>query len=825
MISRIKSLLGRGNTDDDEVDLSSDSEHGAKNTEAESGNYLAPDEAIWYRDKVVMDGIYARTYAVDNWPPLTRNNMFISLAMNANVTYDFSIHADPYDDLSAVDTLENIEKNLNDKRTGDFAKWTPNKGAIKETETTVNAMKQHVSRGEKLFDASFYITIYADDSGALEDAHDDIMNNLDREARVSTNQCLLQQKQAMISNSPVGDNKLAEMNDSLSQLMLGDALSRTFPFVEDTFMEEGGVLFGINENSYTPVILDVFGRKNGYNMITSGMLGSGKSFSSSQILMSMDITYNDLQQFIIDPMGDFSGVNTALGGKRIVLNGTESINPLDIEPTPKHVIEQTQGQIDPWGMKKEELRWFFNQFFMTTAEESLSSEELSTLDDAITRTYARFGINEDIETHHKESPTITDLRETLKMMAEDASEYAETGLEEEIELRRELAIELLLALQSFKPGGEYHNLAQPTDVDMSSNRIIYLDLQQIPPESDDMGIMMQLLFMKLYSKAKATQDKVAITIDEAHKLMRDANITGGLEEMFRHSRHFDISINLISQTPEEFYATETARTIAKQCTIKRFHRVDSLDRDIAKDVLKMNDNEIHYIENAEAGEGDKDYSQGLLRISDEDRSIPLQIRATNTEALVIDYDPSDSIQDYDSPSTQALKQALDTYNQTTAPIFVGPDDELNNKVKAEIAFKERNRKRVLAAEDPSLLNERDREEFTPKSTTASNEPTEDDKSEDAIKQSHDGLQQEAKRQGMSTKEFAMKRRLKSPEKIDNLGDDEVGLIVMQYDLGSGDESVAEQKELIKAKFFGSRSEIANGSETPSASDGSDKVAN
>lgn len=825
MFSKIKRLLGRGQDDDEDIDLSSESTHDSKNTDPNPGNYLAPDEAIWYRDKVVMDGIYARTYAIDNWPPLTRNNMFISLVMNANITYDFSIHADPYEDLEAVDTLESIEKNLNDKRTGDFAKWTPNKGAVQETETTVSAMKQHISRGEKLFDASFYITIYADDLGALEDAHDDIMSNLDREARVSTNQCLLQQKQAMISNSPIGKNQLAKVNDSLSQLMLGDALSRTFPFVEDTFMEEGGVLFGINENSYTPVILDIFSRKNGYNMLTAGMIGAGKSFSSSQILMSMDITYDNFQQFIIDPMGGFLGVNNALGGDRIVLNGTESINPLDIEPTPQHVIEQSQGQVDPWGMKKEELRWFFSQFFAMRADESLSNEELSTLDDAITRTYARFGINEDIETHHKESPTIMDLRETLMMMAEDASEYSATGLEEEVELRRSLALDLLVALDSFKPGGEYHNLAQPTDVKLSDNRVIYLDLQQIPENSDDLGIMMQLLFMKLYSKAKATPDKVALTIDEAHKLMRDSAITGGLEEMFRHSRHFDLSINLISQTPEEFYATDTARTIAKQCTIKRFHRVDKLDEDVAKDVLDMNDNEIHYIENAEMGKGDKDYSQALLRVSDEDRSIPLQIRATKTEAMVIDYDPAEDVRDFESPSMQALKQALDTYNQTSAPLFVGPDEELNNKVRAEIAFKERNRKRVLGEEDPSLLNEADREKFAPRQTTTTDDSTESNQSEDTIRQSHDGLQQEAKRQGMSTKKFAMKRRLKSPEKIDDLGDEEIGLIAMQYDLGSGEEPTDQQRELIKQEFFGASSTASNGSTAVKASNGNDEVAN
>ena len=808
----INRVMGRGDDEDDEdgPDLSEDSDGDSTSSTTNPANYLSCEQPIWYKDKVVLDGTFARTYSLDGWPPLMKDNMMLALIMNANVSYDTSIHADPYDDLDAEEHLSDLEAKLNDKRTGDFSRWVPNLGAVKETEDVLGAMQQHLGRGVTLFDVGFYITIYADSEDDLEDAHNSIMDNLDRTAGVSTNKCALRQKQAMVSNSPIGKNTLGDKNKALTQLMLGQGLAKTFPFVEDTFMEPGGVLFGVNENSYTPVIIDIFNRKNGYNMYTSGMIGAGKSFSSSQILMSMDAAYSDFRQFIIDPMGGFSGVNNALDGDRLVINGGESINPLDIEPTPEHVLERAQGKVDPWTMKKQELQWFFSQFFeMRGSGGTLSHEELGALDQAITMTYSRFGINENVETHTKDSPTIMDLRETLIMMAEDVNDYADTGLEEEVDMRRNLALGLIVALDPFKPGGEYHNLAQPTDIRLSDNRTIYLDLQQIPEQSDDLGIMMQLLFMKLYQKAKTTTDKVALTIDESHKIMGDATLSSGLEEMFRHSRHFDLSINLISQTPEEFYATATARAIAKQCTIKRFHRVDSLDDEVVEKYLKMNANEVSYIENAEMGDGKKDYSQALLQISDDDRSIPLQIRATRTEQMIIDYDPDEDVSDFDTPSEQSLKQALDTYNSTSAPIYVGPEDELNNRVRAEIAFKERNRKRVLAQEDPSLLDEPDRKDLTVQSPEKSSKGQDGDGSD--VTQSHDGLRQEAERQGMSVAKFALKNQFGDKSGIDNLDEDEVDLIAMQYDVGEPDESIEEKRKLLKIEFFGSGSGSGTGS--------------
>jgi hypothetical protein len=390
-----------------------------------------------------------------------------------------------------------------------------------------------------------------------------------------------------------------------------------------------------------------------------------------------------------------------------------------------------------------------------------------------------------------------DLIDTLEDMAENTADYTNTNVDKEFQERQQVAVELLLSMEPFREGGEYHNLAQPTEIDISEKRTVYLDLQQIPENSDDLGVMMQLLFMNIYQEAKRTDNKVALTIDESHKIMSDSGIVGGLEEMFRHSRHFDLSINLISQTPEEFYATETAKTISKQCTIKRFHRVDKLDTDVAEDILDMNQQEINYIENAEMGEGNKDFSQALLQISDEDMSIPLRIYATKDEKMIIGYDPTENVEDYNEPQAQSLKQALDIKDAVDVPRYVGDDDELATEVRAAIAKKKENRDRIaeksIESQQHNATSSENGEIQTQDDTHGGeegaavwgdkNEPTVDDNTSSDDSDNSDPYEN-------------LRRRIGGVGEVDDIPERNIKLIATQHDVADRDDSV----EVIRAKI-------------------------
>jgi hypothetical protein len=809
-MSVLKSILSKIGYGDDTSENSestaqiSNTDNGSSET-SDPNNFFAPEDAVWYKDNVVLNGNHARTYAADSWPTNPQGGLFSQVLLNSELDYDFALHYHPYDASTAVDKLDSIEQDLNDKRTGDFARFVPDKAALEETEKVVQVMKKYINQGQSMLDVSFFITIYAEDEGELEDFHKQVRNNIVTSGGVSLTRNTLRQKAALQSCSPIGKNVLGNKNDNLKQKMLGSGAAKTFPFLEDTFMESNGVMFGVNEQSDTPVIIDIFDRSNGYNVLVSGMIGAGKSFSTSQILLSMDAAYRDFQQYIVDPMGDFQGVNHALDGERIVINGDVSINPMAIKETPEEVIERADGKINPWTQKKQELKWFFTQFFEITGsnEESLSNEELATLDTAITKTYHKKGITEDIETHSKENPTISDLIETIQEMAKNAEEEADTGLEKEVEKRESIAVRLLVLMDPFKPGNQYHNLAQETEIDVTGERTVYLDLQQIPNNSDDMGVMMKLLMMRIYQEAKQVDNKVSFTIDEAHKIMRDDGLTAGLEEMFRHSRHFDLSIQLLSQTPEEFYQTQTAKTIAKQCSIKKFHYVDSIDEDIARGVLDMNDAEIDYIESAEPGKGDKNYSQALLRVGDEDTSLPLRIYATKDEQIVIDYDPAEE-NEYDDPQSEQLVEALDVKSKNQKLRVAGDEESLSTQVRSSIAKKQQNRERLIESQQ---VTDDDADSESPNDDTGSTDPTQDRKHTLA-----EGADPSTDSDTNNDPYAKLRGRVSSEEAVDGLSDSVIRTISSNYGIGTDEDDINEIRDELKTELFGSTTESVR--ETP-----------
>ncbi|MDY6771109.1 MAG: ATP-binding protein [Candidatus Nanohaloarchaea archaeon] len=84
-----------------------------------------------------------------------------------------------------------------------------------------------------------------------------------------------------------------------------------FQFASYDYFESGGIVFGSDDRSGDPVILDRFSWDAGH-IARMGKIGSGKSYAAKlEILRSLD-RYDDLQVIVIDPKqeyGDVTGVS------------------------------------------------------------------------------------------------------------------------------------------------------------------------------------------------------------------------------------------------------------------------------------------------------------------------------------------------------------------------------------------------------------------------------------------------------------------------------------------------------------------------------------
>jgi type IV secretory pathway VirB4 component len=169
--------------------------------------------------------------------------------------------------------------------------------------------------------------------------------------------------------------------------------------------------------------------------------------------------------------------------------------------------------------------------------------------------------------------------------------------------------------------------------------VVYLDLHQEETGGrSQTSLMMQVLFNIVYERAKQTAKRVVFVIDEAHYLMGDAPSLEFLETAVRHSRHYDLSLQFITQTGGEFALTPEARTIANLCSMRVIHRVTEETTTLV-DWFDLSEREVNWIRTAKAGNDEDGYSEALLGI-DEEGWFPLRVRASEYEAAVIDWDES-----------------------------------------------------------------------------------------------------------------------------------------------------------------------------------------
>jgi type IV secretory pathway VirB4 component len=118
--------------------------------------------------------------------------------------------------------------------------------------------------------------------------------------------------------------------------------------------------------------------------------------------------------------------------------------------------------------------------------------------------------------------------------------------------------------------------------------------------------------------------------------MSDSETLEYLETIFRHHRHHDLSIRLITQTVDEFFQRPEAEMILDQCSVKQFHKLDGMDETWANE-FGLNHAQMRFVQNALPGDEEQGYSQALLGVDGEWRGI--EVGALPGEKEVIDVDP------------------------------------------------------------------------------------------------------------------------------------------------------------------------------------------
>lgn len=645
-------------------------------------DFVAPSEVEFSSDMVELPTEWVQVMYINDWPETATPGFLEQLFSNSVYKTDVSIHLEPRDQRRAMSDLKDnigaLQAKLEEEMKGSSVSARDTQKDLQDAEQ----MYDLVSRSNMtMFDTSMYVTHRAYSPEGIIDNMSDVRGMLEKPpASTDPRVARRRQDKGMVSASPIG---LDEMNKKTP--MMGGAIGAMMPFSSSTLIEEGGVDFGVQPYNGSPVIVDRFGRDMGYNMLTIGNIGSGKSFSTKLNLVRTMMRQEDVDIIMLDPLQGFIGITEALSGNRIVVGGDVGLNPLEIQETPERILEQSDGDLDPYTGKLKDVMSFFETFFQMRNMEL--GDDRGILEKAIQASYEDKGITRDPETHGNDSPTMADVLENLRKMAEEGADYAFSSADFEEERIKDGASRMLVSLQPFRKGGEFENLSRQTDINISESRVTYLDLQQQEGRGGT-GLMMQLLFNAVYERAKNTQNKVIFAIDEARYIMKDAANLDFLEQAVRHSRHYDLSIQFITQTADEFFAHEQSEAIASNCSIKQFNRVEELDRGIALDKLGMNEAQLEYVKNAQAGSDDVDYSSALLFVQ-EYGWLPIHIKASQQEAAVVDFDPDDETKEEALPGYQTNNEDASTARITQALKASSSDTQNVEHVGGESTMQEK----------------------------------------------------------------------------------------------------------------------------------------
>lgn len=574
---------------------------------------------------------WAQTLWVSEFPDAPSDGLFEGLYSTPETrTTDISLHIEPRDTHRTLDSLENKLESLEANHEYLAEKRRAGARGVRKDLTDYQELYDVLrNTSMRAFDASMYLTVRGE---SADEINVDGVSNAARRSPSNLTPVTPRwaQLDSLISASPIGVDTLNESMDTRTP-MLGGALGAMFPFVAGAFAEPG-IEYGTYALNESPLILDRFNRETGYCTMVIGKLGAGKSFSTKLQLLRRAMYDQDTLIVMLDPLEGFAGVNDALGGERVTIGGTRGLNPLELKATPESILADVPD-LDPWS---EQISWvltFFETFFAHIAANPLG-DRTQTLRRAIQEAYERKGITSDPLTHARASPTVRDVVGVLEDLLAEPAEFGYVTAGEQESVATDAQSLLKDLRPSFRDGGDLANLAEPTELELDSD-VIYLDLHQEEGTRgrSETSLMMQVLFNAVYERAKETDKRVVFVIDEAHYLMADATSLGFLETAVRHSRHYDLSLQFITQTGGEFALTPEARTIASLCSLTLIHRVQEEAEKLAE-WFGLSEREVNWVQTAKAGNDEDGYSEALLGI-DEEGWFPLRVRASGFEAQVI----------------------------------------------------------------------------------------------------------------------------------------------------------------------------------------------
>ena len=568
-----------------------------------TSNFVAPRGLdLSHAGYIIMDGTYyTYLYIRKNGFPQQVRGGWMSSLINAGEGVDVDLH---------------LHREIRGKTIDRVAQ------RIRLNRTKLRELQDTSSRNEDLFYMSVLITISAPTYEELQwrkQQMSDLMKSMD----IQVGDCLFQQEAALRSTMPFlcldpGLERKSKRN------VLTSGAASTYIFTSFVLSDDNGILLGLNRHNNSLCIVDPFNTKvnKNANFTICGTSGAGKTFTMQ--VMALRLRMRGVQCYIIAPLKghEFKRACHKIGGTYIKLapGSSACINVMEIRPTltpeMELIDELDYNDIDSMLAKKiQQLMIFFSLLIP-----DMNNEEEQMLDEALVKTYAKFGI-----THDNNSIYVDQSRGEIKTMPILGDLY-------EILKENPLTTRLATIVSRFVTGSA-QSFNRQTNVNLD-NKYVVLDISELKGKLLPVGMMIALDYVWDQVKADRTRRKM-VFIDEIWKLIGGAANKQAAEfclEIFKIIRGYGGGALAATQDLSDFFGLEDGRygrAILNNSKTKIILNLEPDEAEYVKDVLKLTRTEIRSITQFERGEA---------LISSNSNKVPVIIKASREEQQMITTD-------------------------------------------------------------------------------------------------------------------------------------------------------------------------------------------
>ena len=589
-------------------------------------HFIAPRGIdLTHRNYIIMDGLYySFLYIKGNGYPNKVRAGWMSSLINAGEGIDVDVFLRRE---NRSKTIDKVAQRIRLNRTK-LKSMQDTSTDYEELAGSIQAgyfIKQGIANyNEDLFYMSVFVTVSARTYEELmwrKQQMTDMLKSMD----MYVSDCSFQQEDALRTVMPFLQISPKLEKKSKRNVLTSGAAS-TYMFTSFEMSDDTGVLLGINRHNNSLCIVDLFDTKKNKNANLNllGTSGAGKTFTMQ--LLALRMRMRGIQCYIIAPIKghEFRRACNRIGGQfiKIAPGSPHCINIMEIRhtisPEMELIDELDYSEMDSLlAQKIQQLMIFFSLLIP-----DMTNEEEQMLDEALIRTYGKFGITHDNDSVYADRNAVPPKMKTMPILGD---------LHEELQ-KNEMTKRIAVIVSRFVTGSA-QSFNQQTNVDLS-NKYIVLDLSELKGKLLPVGMMIALDYVWDKIKSDRTKKKT-IMIDEIWQLIGAGSNRMAAEfclEIFKVIRGFGGAAISATQDLSDFFGLEDGRygrAIINNSKNKIILNLEPDEADFVRDTLKLTKTEIRSITRFERGEA---------LICSNNSKVPVIIKASKEEQEMITTD-------------------------------------------------------------------------------------------------------------------------------------------------------------------------------------------